>query len=138
MLCKKLMSQVLLKGISVDQGTVLFMTGLFSTVTLSVRRMAIQPPVTFIEMSVNLSGSQNREKSPFSVSQMQFIQGIRNCLHCDYFFGALLLEPGKSCAPAMGSPVTVSVRLLTNMEQPQIKIKKLQSVSKTPFVSRGP
>jgi hypothetical protein len=58
--------------------------------------MTIQHPVTFTEMFVNPSGSQIRGKSLFSVSPMQFIQGITDCLHCDYFFDALLLELGRA------------------------------------------
>jgi hypothetical protein len=99
--------------------------------------MTIQPPVTFTEVFVNLSGSQIRGKSLFSVSEMQFIQGIMNCLHYDYFFEALPLGPGKGCESGMVNSVTDLLRLLSTMGQSQIKVKTPQIAFKTPLVSRS-
>jgi hypothetical protein len=79
-LWKRLISHALLKDISVTRSTLHRTNRLISTITLGILSIPVQPPVTLIKVSANLSASPIEERILQFVSCVQFTHGCMNFL----------------------------------------------------------
>jgi hypothetical protein len=115
-LWKRLISQALLKDISVARSTVHMTNWLISTVTLGILSVPVQPPVMLIKMSANLSASPIQERILWFVFCLQFTHGCMNFLPSDCFFDGFLPEAERASDFTIVKCIRLSMRLLANLD----------------------